>query len=104
MILPVEEVAQVNHILRIALAALPVFPNNRQSLAVFIRQRTKQYRMDNTEDRRVRSNPQRQSDNRNQRYRRILHQHSRAIAQVLQERCHRDSPLQLIFGLWPLAF
>src|SRR4029079_4356592 len=42
LIFPVEKVTEVNHILRILLAALPVFPNNCQPLTVFIRQRPEQ--------------------------------------------------------------
>src|SRR5262245_3386501 len=60
-----------------------LFPNHHQSVRLAIRRRLEQNGIDHTENSRVRADAERQRQNRHNSEAGILHQHSRAVAQIL---------------------
>jgi hypothetical protein len=59
LVFPVVEVAEVDHVLRIARAAPPIFPNDCQALAVGVRERPQQDCVHHTEERGVSADAER---------------------------------------------
>src|SRR5262249_3623130 len=70
----------------------PAVPHHYQAPRIFERQRFEEHSIDNTEDRRVRTDAQRQREHGNQSEDWIFQQHSRAIPQILPESIHWSSP------------
>src|SRR5262245_15289458 len=71
----------------------PVLAHPNQSLGYRVRQRAQQHGIHYTEDRRVRADAERQRGDGNQGEAGLLHQHSRAVAQVLPQGLHNFSSL-----------
>ena len=71
------------------------FSDNHQPGWIVKTQRPQQNRIHHRENRRVRANPQRQSDHRDQREPRILPHHPRGISQIVQQSPHHPSPRRI---------
>src|SRR5262245_59140437 len=83
----VVENAERDRAVVVAVAALVGTPviDHHQPLLMLKTERAQNQRIRDAEDRRVRRDPRRQRDDGNQREARLLHQHSRAVTQVLQQ-------------------
>src|SRR4030095_8953700 len=88
---------------------LTSFPDNNQLIGILEWQGPQQNRIDDAEDRCVRTNPERKSKQRNSSEAFAFRQAPKAMANVVNERFHGSSPFGdcsplLVFGLWSLVF
>src|SRR5262249_39253596 len=85
--LPVEEIQRRN---AVALTARRLLEHAHNAIGIFIRERFQEDAIDETEDRRVRSDPKGKRDESHNRETRATGQHPCAISQVLQKWRHDD--------------
>ena len=93
LLFPVEEVGSGNNVL-VPTTMRILFPYSYQAIRVFIRQRPQQDRIDHAENGRIRSDPERQSDDGDRGEPRALAQLPQRIANVLDESSHFISSLE----------
>ncbi len=81
LIFPVGEVAEIDDVL-IGAPALSLFPHEHELLRILVRKAAQQHSIDDTKDRGVRANAERERKQRNKRHHRALQKHPHAKLNV----------------------